>query len=107
MILQSGDIISIRSRDAEVFYTGGLLPAGQYPLPRDYDLNVVEAISLVRGPLISGGISGNNFTGTLQNVGVGLPNASLVSIIRPLPGGAGDDSGGDLNRALEDPRTAF
>src|SRR5262249_35985874 len=41
VILQNGDVVYIPSRDADVFYTGGLLFTGQYALPRDYDLGVV------------------------------------------------------------------
>src|SRR5262249_17246123 len=43
IVLRTGDIVFVPSRDAEVFYTGGLLVSGQYPLPRDYDLDVVAA----------------------------------------------------------------
>jgi len=49
IILQTGDIVFIESRDEEVFYTGGLLKGGQYPLPRDYDLDVLGAIAMAGG----------------------------------------------------------
>jgi protein involved in polysaccharide export with SLBB domain len=104
IILKSGDIVFIQSRDAEVFYTGGLLLSGQYPLPRDYDLKVVQAISLVKGTLINGGQTTNNFTGSLQGAGIGLPNPSLVSIIRPLSNGGQVVIRVDLNKALQDQR---
>jgi protein involved in polysaccharide export with SLBB domain len=104
IILQTGDIVSIESRDTEVFYTGGLLLSGQYPLPRDYDLDVVQAIALVRGPLINGATNQNNFTGQTQTQGIGFPNPSLVSILRQLPNGCQVTIRVDLNRALRDPR---
>ena len=63
IILKSGDIVLVPAHDTEVFYTGGLLIPGQYPLPRDYDLDVVSAISLIRGTLMNGGLNANNFTG--------------------------------------------
>ena len=44
--LQDGDIVYIESRETEVFYTGGLLNGGEFPLPRDYDLDVLGAISI-------------------------------------------------------------
>jgi len=47
ILLQEGDVVCIESRDAEVFYTGGFLPAGEHVLPRDYDLDVVKAIMAV------------------------------------------------------------
>ncbi len=49
IILATGDIVFIESRDAEVFYTGGLLQGGQHQIPRDYDLDVLGAISLGGG----------------------------------------------------------
>jgi hypothetical protein len=104
VILKNGDIVFIASRDAEVFYTGGLLPAGQWPLPRDYDLNIVEAIALIRGPLVNGAFSANNLSGAIVATGIGFPNPSSVSIIRRTPGNGQVTIRVDLNRALEDPR---
>ncbi len=46
IILEEGDVVYIESRDAEVFYTGGLLPGGEFPIPRDYDLDVLGAMAL-------------------------------------------------------------
>ena len=46
IILATGDIVFIESRDAEIFYTGGLLKGGQHRLPRDYDLDVLGAIAM-------------------------------------------------------------
>ncbi|MFN5286327.1 MAG: polysaccharide biosynthesis/export family protein, partial [Planctomyces sp.] len=55
VILSEGDIVIIRSRDEETFYTAGVLGGGEYPLPRDKDLDILGAISLARGPLGSSG----------------------------------------------------
>ena len=49
IVLHDGDVIFIQSRTSECYYTGGLLPGGQFLLPRDYDLDVVDAISLAGG----------------------------------------------------------
>ncbi len=46
VILEEGDIVLIETRDTEFFYTGGLLPAGQWPIPRDYDLDALGAMAL-------------------------------------------------------------
>lgn len=51
IILNTGDVVYIQSRQAEVFYTGGLLRAAQVPLPRDYDLDVVAAVALAGGSI--------------------------------------------------------
>lgn len=47
--LYDGDVIYIEGREEEVFYTGGLLDGGRFPLPRDYKIDVLEAISLSGG----------------------------------------------------------
>lgn len=44
--LRDGDIIFIGSRDDEVYYTGGLLGGGEFTLPRDRDIDVLEAIAI-------------------------------------------------------------
>jgi hypothetical protein len=67
--LYDGDIVFIESRESEVFYTGGLLGGGEYQLPRDRDLHVLEAVSIAQsrvggggsGPMTSsGGVSALN-----------------------------------------------
>jgi len=104
VVLQSGDIVFIEAREADVFYTAGLLPSGEYVLPRDTDLDVVEAILRIGGPINSGGISTANFTGTLLNPGIGFPSPSLVSIIRQTPDCGQVTIRVDLYRALRDRR---
>jgi protein involved in polysaccharide export with SLBB domain len=104
IILRDGDIVSIRAREADLFYTGGLLGTGEYVLPRDYDLDVVEAVARVRGPLINGGINQNNFTGQVVNVGIGNPSPSLLSVVRRTADGGQEVIRVDLNRAMQDPR---
>ena len=47
--LYDGDIVFIDNRDTDVYYIGGLLGGGQYPLPRDRDLHVLEAVSMAQG----------------------------------------------------------
>ena len=47
--LQDGDVVFIEARETEYFYSGGLLGGGQYILPRDYDLDLVEALSIIEG----------------------------------------------------------
>ena len=104
ILLHNGDIVFIESRDKDVFYVGGLLQAGEYPLPRDRDLDVVEAIALVRGPILNGGVALSNLNGTLVSQGIGDPSPSLVSILRRTPGNRQLTIRVDLNRALRDPR---
>ena len=47
--LNDGDVVFIEARKREVFYTGGILEGGRFPLPRDYEIDVLEAISLAGG----------------------------------------------------------
>lgn len=47
--LEDGDIVYIEAREAEVFYTAGLLPGGQHTLPRDYDVSVLAAMGIAGG----------------------------------------------------------
>ncbi|GAB5404496.1 MAG: polysaccharide biosynthesis/export family protein [Aureliella sp.] len=46
VILQDGDVVLIESRENDFFYTGGLLPGGQWPIPRDYDLDALGAMAI-------------------------------------------------------------
>jgi protein involved in polysaccharide export with SLBB domain len=104
VILHTGDIVFIESRESEVFYAAGLLPAGEYPLPRDTDLNVVDAILRIGGPVWISGFGLTNITGNIIIPGLSLPRPTLVSIVRPTPGGKQVVIRVDLERALREPR---
>lgn len=103
VVLHSGDVVFLESRDTDVFYTGGLLPPGQYILPRNYDLTVTEAISRVKGPLVNGAYGTNTLAGNLINPGIGNPSPSLLTVLRRTPGGQVAIRV-NLNRALRNPR---
>ena len=102
--LAPGDVVFIESRTRDFFYTGGLLPRGEFQLPRDYDLDVVEAVAQVRGTLLNGAFGGNNLNGLLIQPGIGNPNPTSLTVIRRTPGGGQVAILVDLNRALKDPR---
>jgi protein involved in polysaccharide export with SLBB domain len=104
IVLQDGDIVFIEAREADVFYTAGLLPTGEFVLPRDIDLDVVEAIARVGGTINSGGINTTNINGTLFVPGLGSPSPTLVSVIRQTPGCGQVTIRVDLDLALRDPR---
>ncbi len=74
VILKKGDVVFIKARDTEVYYTGGLIQPREFVLPRDYDLTVVTAISLAGGPLVNGGIQQNNLSGNIIESGLGSPS---------------------------------
>jgi protein involved in polysaccharide export with SLBB domain len=106
IILQSGDIVYIPGRDSERFYTGGVLQGGDHLIPRDYDLDVLNAIALARGQLGSGGTGVMNIgrgSVALSGGGGAGKNASDLIIVRKLPCGNQLTIKVDLNRALVDP----
>src|SRR5262249_30329616 len=100
--LESGDIVFIESNDYNVFYAGGLLPPGEYQLPRDRDMDVLEAVAYVRGPLINGAFGGSNLSGDLLKAGVGNPSPTLLTVVRRTPGGGQVPINVDLRVALQD-----
>lgn len=102
--LQTGDTVYIEARESDVYYTGGLLPPGSWRLPRDVDLDVVQAILLSRGAINSGGLSALNIAGTTTGTGLGNPSPSLVTVLRRTPNGKQVAIRVDLNCALRDPR---
>jgi hypothetical protein len=104
VLLHDGDVVFLEARDPEIFYTAGLLPPGQYVLPRDIDLSVVEAISLVKGPLVNAAFATSNLAGTLLEQGIGNPSPSLVTVLRRTPSGGQVPIRVDLNEALRDRR---
>jgi len=104
VVLDNGDIVFLESRDAEVFYTAGLLGSAQFPLPRDYDLDIVQAIAQVRGPLLNGGFGQAQFNANSVSSGLGNPSPSLVTILRKTAYGKQLPIRVDLNKAMYDPR---
>ena len=104
IILNTGDVVFLEARDADLYYTGGLLPVGEFVLPRDYDLDVVKAIAQVKGPLVNGAFGTNNLTGALVEQGIGNPSPSMLIVLRQTPGGGQLPILVDLNKALRDRR---
>jgi len=104
VILETGDVVFLEARDYDLFYTGGLLPGGEHVLPRDRDLDVVEAVAQVRGPLFNGAFGTNSLAGNLIQTGMGGPSPSLLVVVRRTPGGGQVAIRVDLNRAMRDAR---
>lgn len=105
IILNEGDIVYIESRDAELFYTGGMLQGGQYPLPRDYDLDVLGAMGIAGfGP---GSLNPGGGGGGIGGFGVGSlggASPSNLFIIRKTPCNQQITIKINLIRAIQDPR---
>lgn len=102
VILESGDIVYIESRETEFFYTGGLLPGGQFPLPRDYDLDVLGAMAIagqgVGGMPQNGGGGGLGFL----SAGIGGAPPTQLYIVRHTSCNGQITIAVDANRAISD-----
>ncbi|QDT39242.1 polysaccharide biosynthesis/export family protein [Stratiformator vulcanicus] len=103
IILADGDVVYIESRVDDFFYTGGLLGGGQFQLPRDYDIDPLEALAIVQGQ--SNGNNGQSraiggFSALNKDVTVG---ASKMIILRPRPDGTNLPIEIDLYEAVHDP----
>lgn len=102
VLLYDGDILLVEARDREVFYTGGLLGGGVFPLPRDFDLDVLSALSMAKQSLVasgSGAVGRSGLGGSLTGVSPGV-----VYILRKTPTGGQLPIKVDLTRAIRDPR---
>lgn len=77
--LEDGDIIYIEGRQRDVFYTGGLMDGGRFPLPRDYKIDVLEAISMAGGSVSSA--AGSSAGGGFRGIGTIMP-ATKVTVVR-------------------------
>jgi protein involved in polysaccharide export with SLBB domain len=103
VILQTGDVVFLEARKDDLFFTGGLLPPGAYVLPRDRDLDVLEAVSRVRGPFYNGAFGVSNLAGNQVQPGLGGPSPSLLAVIRRTPTGGQVPIVVDLREALLHP----
>ena len=83
----------VQARPTEVYYTSGLLRGGEFPLPRDKNLTVLEAIAL------AGGATVNN------NNGLGLSRLPPTELIVSRNNGRNGQVNirVDLDRARNDP----
>jgi hypothetical protein len=104
IVLRTGDIVIVRALEPAFYYTGGLMPAREVPMPRDTDLTVVEAILKVDGSLLNGAVSTDNLNGTIVQRGLGNPSPSLLAVLRKTPNHGQVTIRIDLNRAVNDPR---
>lgn len=99
IILRDGDIVYVDSRNTEFYYTGGMLKGGEYLIPRDYDLDVIGAMSVAGNAVNQANPIGNFGSGVL-----GVPPSELV-VLRRLPGNRQIAIRVDINRAINDARS--
>ena len=107
VVLNSGDIVYIESRETEVFYTGGMLAGGEHILPRDYDLDVLGAMALAGGNL--GGAGGPTGRGLgMGGMGGGIATGVPPGVLYVLRKTECDGQVAievDLAKAINDPRS--
>jgi hypothetical protein len=100
IVLRDGDIVYVDTRDTEVYYTGGLLRGGEFPLPRDYDLDVLGAISIAGNGIGAGqGVAQGNFL----SGGATVPATELI-VLRRLPGNRQIAIRVDVTSAINNPQ---
>lgn len=102
--LKDGDIVLVEATSTEFYSTGGVITSRQWPLPRDYDLNILQALAIASAPIVNGGFTQNAFVAQAFSNGLGTPSPALCIILRPLPNGQQVNIRVDLDRALRDPR---
>jgi hypothetical protein len=105
VVLEDGDIVFIEARETEVFYTGGLLPGGEFQLPRDYDLDVIGAIAIAGGN-VGGAQVGPGFGAAALFGGRGgmVVPPGMLYILRKTPCNGQVAIEVNLTKAINDPR---
>jgi protein involved in polysaccharide export with SLBB domain len=98
IILRDGDIVYVDTRETDVYYTGGLLGGGEFPIPRDYDLDVLAAVSIA-----GTGIATTTRSGALGGAAQNVPPTELI-VLRQIPGDRQLAIRIDLNDTINDPR---
>ena len=106
IVLKDGDVVRIESRDTdtELYYTVGVAGSRQFTLPRDYDLDVLQALVVAGAPIANGGFTQNAFVAQAVNSGLGTPSPSLITVLRNLGNGRQISIRVDMAKALIDPR---
>lgn len=102
IVLAEGDIVFLESREIEYFLTGGLIGGGKFPLPRDHDVDILEAIAIantnVLGP--AGNATATNFRSGPGNIVA----PTDVIVLRQLENGEQVKIAVDLREAFNDHR---
>ena len=101
VILHAGDVVYVPRR-YDYFYTGGLIGGSKIPLPRDEDLDIIEAISMAVGSV--GGPLGQNGDSLRSGNPGWMIKPSRAVVLRKMPNGSQISIRVDLARAMEDPK---
>lgn len=99
VILEDGDTVFIPRRN-EYFIAAGMLPGGRVPLPRDEDIDVIEAIAMANGS--AGGPLGQDGSVLSSGRTGNMREPTQVLILRTLDDGRQIPIRVDLDRAVYD-----
>lgn len=103
VVLRDGDVVFVAALEDQFFMGGGLLNGGRYPLPRDRDVDILEAIAIANNA--TAGPAGLNAAGNNFRSGPGnIVPPSRVIIVRKLPTGDQIKIHVDLKIAMNEPR---
>lgn len=101
VVLQEGDVVYLQARQQEVFFTGGLINGAELPLPRDHDIDILEAVSIANASVGGPGGAG----GAVFRAGAGLGNVlppTRAVVLRKVGNGQQVAIRVDLERAVRD-----
>lgn len=101
VILEDGDVVFIESREIEFFTTGGLIGGGKYAIPRDHDVDILEAIAIANGNVA--GPSGNATATNFRSGPGNIVAPTDVVVLRKLPNGEQIKILVDLRVAMNNP----
>lgn len=99
IVVEDGDVVYVPRRE-EYFYIGGLVGGAKIPLPRDEDIDVIEAVALANGSV--GGPLGQSGQALASGTPGHLVRPTRVIILRELPDGRQLPIRVDLARAMVD-----
>lgn len=99
VIVEDGDVVYVPRRE-EYFYVGGLVAGAKIPLPRDEDIDVIEAVALANGSV--GGPLGQSGQALSSGTPGHMVRPTRVIILREMPDGRQLPIRVDLARAMVD-----
>ena len=99
VVVEDGDVVYVPRRE-EYFYVGGLVTGAKIPLPRDQDIDVIEAVALANGSV--GGPLGRDGQVLAGGSPGQIVRPTRVIILRELPDGRQLPIRVDLARAMVD-----
>ena len=102
VILGDGDVVFLPQRDGDVFLTGGLLGGGRFPLARDRDIDILEAIAICTGNPLGPAGDMNNVVRFRSGPGNVIPPTDVV-VIRRRSETEQIKIRVDLRKAMDDP----